>query len=44
MAMPSSVAHFARRDDAGAAAPIVIEAPYFEVNFDFRLDPADATA
>lgn len=38
----SLVAHFARRDDARAAAPVVIEAPYFEVNFDFRLDPADA--
>ena len=24
------------------AAPVVIEAPYFEVNFDFRLDPVDA--
>ena len=38
----SLVTHFARRDDAAAAAPVVIEAPYFEVNFDFRLDPVDA--
>lgn len=38
------VAHFARRDDAAAAAPYSVEAPFFEVNFDFRLRAEDAGA
>ncbi len=36
------VAHFERRTDAAAAAPWKVEAPYFEVNFDYRLDPEPA--
>jgi len=37
------VAHFEQRSDA-AAAPWKVEAPFFEVNFDFRLDPEPVAA
>ena len=36
------VAHFEPRTDAAAVAPWPVEAPYFEVNFDYRLDPETA--
>ncbi|MCL4746470.1 MAG: 6-chlorohydroxyquinol-1,2-dioxygenase, partial [Burkholderiaceae bacterium] len=32
------VAHFERKSDASAAAPYEVEAPYCDVNFDFRLE------
>jgi catechol 1,2-dioxygenase len=38
------VLHFEPRDDAAAAAPYPIDAPFFEVKFDFRLDAEKASA
>jgi protocatechuate 3,4-dioxygenase beta subunit len=38
------VLHFEPRDDAAAAAPYTIDAPFFEVKFDFRLDAEKASA
>ena len=36
------VAQFELQHDAKAAAPYAVEAPFYEVNFDFRLDPDPA--
>lgn len=36
------VAHFELRSDAAAASPYAVEAPFYEVNFDFRLDAEKA--
>ena len=36
------VANFESRTDAAAAAPWAVEAPFFEVKFDYRLDPEAA--
>jgi protocatechuate 3,4-dioxygenase beta subunit len=38
------VADFVRRKDAAAVAPYQVEAPFFEVNFDFRLDAEETAA
>ena len=40
----SLVLHFQRREDAAAVAPYAVEAPFFEVRFDFRLDAQSAAA
>jgi protocatechuate 3,4-dioxygenase beta subunit len=41
---PTLVAHFVPRDDAKAAAPYQVAAPFSEVRFDFRLDADEAAA
>ncbi len=38
------VAHFERHEDAAAAAPYQVEAPFSEVKFDFRLDRDETAA
>lgn len=38
------VLHFERRDDAAAAAPYEVEAPFYDVAFDFCLGTAEASA
>jgi protocatechuate 3,4-dioxygenase beta subunit len=38
------VAHFERREQAAAAAPYEVEPPFYELQFDFRLDPEGASS
>ena len=38
------VLHFEHRDDAGAAAPYTIEAPFYDVEFNFRLAAEEGSA
>jgi protocatechuate 3,4-dioxygenase beta subunit len=38
------VAHFERREHAAAAAPYEVAPPFYELNFDFRLDAQDEAA